>query len=244
MPSASTFNLKYSPAPGFEHPWNIEWNWTRESVGDREDSLMATASDPMAGTPPFEGMPVDITSDLFFGMIEAGLISRERPYYLWDGRIFEKMAKTVSHATTAVRVHEALRHRLPGGWLIWPEDPIQLDLKHAPLPDFTVARGPLDRFDREQRHPGPADVGLVVEIAASSLPKDLSERAEKFARALVPVYWVADVVGRRIIEHRSPEVAAGVGTYVGVRPYDRGASVCLFLDNREVDRIPVVEMLP
>ncbi len=97
--------------------------------------------------------------------------------------------------------------RLPEGWLVWPENPILLDEKHAPLPDIPVVRGDGRSYVDAGRHPAAADVGLIVEVARTSLPRDLGPRAEAFARAMVAAYWVADVNGRRIIEHRDPRVS-------------------------------------
>ena len=68
-------------------------------------------------------------------------------------------------------------------------------------------------------------------------------RAEKFARALVPNYWVADVSNRQIIEHTAPQIVDGVGSYVHVQPRQRGEEIRLVLDGREVVAIPVAELI-
>lgn len=204
---------------------------------------MATAVEaPAMGLGGDEAV-VDLTTPLFFAMIEAGLLPPDRRVFLWGGRLCEKMAKTVAHALTAYAIGEALRPLLGHDWLIWPENPIALDERHAPLPDVTVIRGPIDVYAHERRHPGPGDVGLIVEVGVSSLALDLTERAEKFARALVPCYWVADVAGRRIIEHADPEVVAGVGRYARVRPYAMGDEIPLVLDGRELGRLAVTALL-
>jgi Uma2 family endonuclease len=204
---------------------------------------MATAVEaPVAGLGGGEQV-VDLTSSTFFAMIEAGLLPPERRVFLWGGRLCEKMAKTVAHALTAYGIGEALRPLLGPDWLIWPENPLALDERHAPLPDVTVIRGPIDVYANERRHPGPGDVGLIVEVAVSSLALDLTERAEKFARALVPLYWVADVMGRRIIEHVDPQVVDGVGNYARVRPHAMGDEIRIVLDGRERGRLPVAMLL-
>jgi hypothetical protein len=209
----------------------------------------ATESAPVA-SPIEEDRIVDLTSDEFFRMIEAGLFAPERRVYLWDGRLCEKMAKTASHAITAVVIQEVLRSRLPEGWVIWPENPICLDAKHAPLPDIAVVRGPAVRYRGRLEHPNvadrypqPEDVGLLVEVAVTSLPKDLGARAEVFARALIPTYWVADALGRKLIEHRGPRVIEGVGSYEHVRTLGHGDEVSLTFEGREVGPIPVRELL-
>lgn len=206
---------------------------------------MATATEPApVEMAEMEGHPVDLTAGQFFGMIEAGLFAPERRVFLWDGKVFEKMAKTPAHAITSYIFQRELSARLPAEWLIWPENPIQLDPRHAPLPDIAVIRGPLERYLRDYRHPEAADVGLLVEIAVSSLPRDLGVRAAKFAHASVPAYWVADVFNRRVTEHREPRIVEGMGTYTTLRAYGPDEDIPLVFDGREVARIPVGALLP
>jgi Uma2 family endonuclease len=205
---------------------------------------MATATESAPVLSPIEeDRIVDLTSDEFFRMIEAGVFAPERRVYLWGGRLIEKMAKTKAHFTSAVRILDAFRTRLPVGWLMSPENPVQLDAKHAPLPDIAVIRGPVEVYEKEDRYTIVGDVGLIVEVAVTSLPKDLGARAEVFARALIPTYWVADVLGRKLIEHRGPRVVEGVGSYEHVRTLGRDDEVSLTFDGREVGPIPVRELL-
>jgi hypothetical protein len=187
--------------------------------------------------------PFDVTSAMFFQMIEAGVFPRDCRVFLWGGRLYEKTAKTPAHATMFVRIQNRLRIELPADWLIWPEYPIALDEWHAPLPDVELVRGPLGRYEDENRHPQAADVGLIAEIAVSRLPRDLASRAARFARALVPAYWVADVRGRRIVEHSGPQVVVGVGSYSHVQERQRGDKIRLVLDGSEVAPIPVAELI-
>ncbi len=186
---------------------------------------------------------VDMSSDEYFGMIAAGLFAPKRRVYLWGGRLCEKMAKTRPHFTVSVRIGDAVRSRMPAGWLISPENPIRLDDRHVPLPDIAVIRGPIDVYEGEDRYPTVGDVGLLIEIAVTSLPKDLGKRAEVFARALVPAYWVADVRGRSIVEHIRPEVVDGVGRYAHVRACGPEEEVPLVFDGREVARLPVRDLI-
>jgi Uma2 family endonuclease len=206
---------------------------------------MTSATIPLTTetTPAPDVHPFDITSEMFFQMIDAGVFPPERRVFLWDGRLYERMGKTPAHATTFVRIQDRVRIVLPADWLIWPENPIAISLRDAPLPDVTIVRGPLERYYLENRHPQVGEIGLIVEVAVSSLPKDLALRAEKYARALVPNYWVADVQGHGIIEHRGPRIIDGVGSYAHVQPRPRSESIPLILDGQEVALIPVAELI-
>ncbi len=197
----------------------------------------------MATEPTPWGRPVDLTADEFFGMIEAQLFAHERRIFLWGGRVFEKATKTPRQATTTAFFYKALWPRLADDrWIIWPENPVRLDARHAPLPEITVVRGPMERYRDEGRHPDADDSVLLVEIIESS-PKGLDTRVERFALATVPAYWVVDVSVDKIIEYRNPRVFDGVASYGTVHKYGLEDQIPLVLDGREIARIPVRELL-
>ena len=50
----------------------------------------------------------------------------------------------------------------------------------------------------------PATATLVVEVAVSSLQRDLGVKSELYARAGVEEYWVLDLDGRRLVVQREP----------------------------------------
>ncbi len=202
-----------------------------------------TTADPHV-PPPTADMPYDLTIELVSHMVEAGLIPRDRRVYLKDGRLFEQMAKTKAHGYVGAAITMALALRLPAGWGLWPESTIVLDPSNAPLPDFAVIRGetPLE-FAGADRFPGPADIGLLIEVAVTSLREDLTSILEKYARAAIPAYWVVDVPGCRILVRNEPRVVDGKSEYARVETYRPGQSLPLVLDGQEVARIPFNELL-
>jgi Uma2 family endonuclease len=200
----------------------------------------ATSSAVPMADPPFE-----LTIDDFARMIEAGIIPRHRRVYLRDGRLFERMAKTRAHCVVGGAVNMAIARRLPDGWGLWPESTIALDRTNGPLPDFAVVRGasPLDYLEGEPRYPAPGDIGLLIEVAVTSLREDLTTQLEKYARAGIPVYWVIDVPHRRVLVHTEPRVEDGSGRYAVVETYAPGQEIPLVLDGRDITRIPVAEVI-
>jgi Uma2 family endonuclease len=205
---------------------------------------MATATETPPQLAPEADVPYDLTVELFSRMVESGLIPRDRRVYLRDGRLYEKMAKTRAHGFVGAAVTMALVPRLGPGWGLWPESTIVLDDFNAPLPDFAVIRGasPLDYCDPE-RYPVAADVGLLIEVAVTSVRDDLTTSLERYARALIPVYWVVDVPGRRILVHSEPRLAEGRGEYARVETYRAGQEIPLVLDGRQVAQVPFDELL-
>ena len=178
-------------------------------------------------------------------MVESGLIPQDRRVFLLKGRLYEKMAKTRAHGYVGAAIDRALNRRLPDGWSLWPESTIVLDPTNAPLPDFAVVRAGELRWTSPPpiATPGRRDIGLLIEVAVTSLHDDLTTALEQYARALIPVYWVVDVPGRRILVHTEPRVVDGRGEYARVETYRPGQSLPLVLDGQEVARIPFDELL-
>jgi Uma2 family endonuclease len=205
---------------------------------------MSTATAVAPSQAPTAVVPYDLTIDLFSRMVESGLIPRDRRVFLTEGRLYEKMAKTTAHGYVGAAIDRAVNRRLPDAWSLWPESTIVLDPTNAPLPDFALVRAgnPLD-FGSPDRYPVPGDIGLLIEIAVTSLHDDLTTALEQYARASIPVYWVLDVLGRRILVHTEPRVVDGRGEYARVETYRPGQSLPLVLDGQEVARIPFDELL-
>lgn len=205
---------------------------------------MATATEARTPQDQAADVPYDLTVDLFARMVESGLIPRDRRVFLCEGRLYEKMARTKAHGSVGAAVTRAIVRRLSDDWSLWPESTLVLDSTNAPLPDFAVIRsGNLIGRAAPDRYPGPGDVGLLIEIAVTSLRDDLTTGLERYARSSIPFYWVVDVPGRRILAHAEPRVADGRGEYARVETFRAGQSIPLILDGREVARVPFDELL-
>lgn len=75
----------------------------------------------------------------------------------------------------------------------------------APQPDVAVIAGnPEDYTDH------PRTALLVVEVSSSTLADDMTEKAELYATAGVPEYWVLDLNARVLHVYRDPQVSAAL----------------------------------
>lgn len=77
----------------------------------------------------------------------------------------------------------------------------------------------------------------------SSLRQDLTVSLDHYARAQIPVYWVVDVDGRRVLVHAEPRVVDGRGGYARVETCLAGHDVPLELDGQVVARVPLDELV-
>jgi Uma2 family endonuclease len=98
------------------------------------------------------------------------------------------------------------------------------------------------RADWLDRHPGPEDVAMVVEVADSTLEDDRA-MVQTYGSG-VPVYWLVNVRDGQIEAYTGP---SGSSEPIGYRQCDfrhPGETATLMLECREVARIPVADLLP
>jgi Uma2 family endonuclease len=191
-----------------------------------------------------EGVPFRLSAADYFRMVEGDIIPPDRRVGLWEGQLYEKMSKKLPHSVASSLVITALMHVIPIGWFLWPENPILVNDFSAPLPDFSLIRGAPNDYLRRRSVPNTADIGLVIEIAESSLRKNLTETLSIYARAGLAVYWVVNLVARRVEVYSQPRVDGAIASYAVLESFDLANDVPLVLDGREVARIPARDLLP
>jgi Uma2 family endonuclease len=177
-------------------------------------------------------------------MIEAGILGENDPVELLDGLLVPKMAKNPPHSLANGLIHEAITRLLPNGWFADSQEPITT-ADSEPEPDLRVVRG--ERRQYRGRHPGPQDVGLVVEVSDASLERDRTLKQQLYARAGIPVYWIVDLRGYGLevySEPSGPEDAAGAAGYRRRERLGAGDQVVLVLDGVEVGELAVDELMP
>ena len=99
----------------------------------------------------------------------------------------------------------AVESVLPSGRFIRKDEPIRIRDFNEPFPDLAVAHGDLENY--ANRHPGPEDVSLVIEISDATLGKDRGEKRISYGRAGIPVCWIVNLVDRQVeVYSRRPTV--------------------------------------
>ena len=169
--------------------------------------MPATISLPEAAPPPLRVEPETRralwTRESIRRAASLGFLDPER-YELLDGELIEKM-KNRRHTITLRRVRQALLAFFAEEYL-QSEAPIDVapyeNETNAPEPDLVVLTRPGEAF--LDTNPGPAGIALVIEVADSTLRRDLGRKAVRYARAGIVEYWVVDVESRRVIVHREP----------------------------------------
>ena len=97
-----------------------------------------------------------------------------------------------------------------------------------PEPDIAIVRLPESTYS--DRHPKPDDIFWLIEVAKTSLKKDLDLKASIYASAEIQEYWVLDLSSKQIVVFQEPQN----GQYVAQRVITKGAIAPLALPDIQV----------
>jgi Putative restriction endonuclease len=158
---------------------------------------------------------------------------------LIDGFIVERGDMDPPHSLTSVRLSRRLGRLIPDGWFVRENNPLRVHATYEPLPDFAVVQGDPDTAYGD-RHPGPADAAIVIEISDSSLPKDRGEKLVNYAKGRIGVYWIVNLIDRQVEVY----TLRRRGGYGKPRIFKPGQSVPVVIDGTEVGLIVIAEILP
>ncbi|MBO0699411.1 MAG: Uma2 family endonuclease, partial [Zavarzinella sp.] len=142
-------------------------------------------------------------------MWEVGVLTNEDKVELLENFVILKTPENPPHDGTIDLVKAALAH-LPAGWMLRVQQTVVLT-DSQPEPDFSVVRGNPRSF--LTRHPTAADVGLLIEVADSSLLRDQRDKTRIYARGGIAVYWVINLVDRRVEVYAQPSGPTAVPAY-------------------------------
>lgn len=121
---------------------------------------------------------------------------------LIDGDIYVMNAQYHPHALAKSRLLVALANRLAaiGSDLeAVSEVAVRVNGDSMPEPDLVLTRW-------SGRGPVPVEaVALIIEVSDTTLETDLGRKAELYAAAGVPEYWVVDLAEQRVLMHEDPD---------------------------------------
>ncbi len=85
--------------------------------------------------------------------------------------------------------------------------PVTLSEFNASEPDIAVVRGTGE--DYADRHPGPADLVLVIEVSDSLVGTDRATKQRLYATAGVTRYWLVNVAESQVEDYEQPDSTSG-----------------------------------
>jgi Uma2 family endonuclease len=191
------------------------------------------------------GIPADliwrVTVEKYHEMIRSGALTENDPVELLEGWLVYKMPKSRQHTLATRHTQAAIEKVLPTGWHVESEEPITTE-DSEPEPDVSVIRGSDD--DYPDQPPGPEDIALLVEVADTTLDRDRGWKKRLYAKASIPVYWIVNLVDRRVEVHTEPSGPVAHPDYRRREDYDERQSVPLVIAGQQVAMIAVADLLP
>jgi Uma2 family endonuclease len=139
------------------------------------------------------------TVDEYYEMARVGILKPGERVELLDGEIVPMNAIGSPHAWCVTRLLETFAPLL-GRVRLSIQHPLRLDNRSETEPDFAILRPDAP----EDRHPGPADTLLVIEVSDSSIRVDRGRKRRMYARAGIRDYWIVDLGSVRIEVYRDP----------------------------------------
>jgi Uma2 family endonuclease len=179
-----------------------------------------------------------MTVDEYERLANADVLD-DRRVELIGGFLVRKMTTKPPHVWAVDSAREIWERLIPDGWDLREEKPVRIPDFDEPEPDLAVVSG--NRDDYCDRHPGPGEVGLLVEVADSSLAWDRGAKLAAYARAGIPVYWIINLVDRQVEVYNDPRPG---GYYADCQIYRPGDEVPAVIAGLEAGRIAVADILP
>jgi Uma2 family endonuclease len=181
-----------------------------------------------------------LTVEQYHEMVRAGILSDDDPVELLEGLLVKKMPKNPPHRAVTRGATKLLESLYPSGFYVDSQAPITL-ASSEPEPDVLVVRGASEQF--KERHPGPADLVLVVEVSDSSLQQDRVAKKMVYAGAGISVYWIINLVDRQVEVFTEPTGATESPDYRVAHIYKAGDRVPVSIDQRSIGAIDVKKLL-
>ena len=148
-----------------------------------------------------QGVPRRFTVEEFRRMGELGILRDDERVELLDGDLILMSPIGYRHATTLNRLNKFFTRRSEDRYEVSPQHPIEVFGNRQPQPDLVLMR---PEMDQKVRHPRPADIFLLIEIADSSLTLDRATKLPNYAEAEIAEYWIVNLTEDRFEVHRRP----------------------------------------
>ena len=155
--------------------------------------------------------------EVYYRMAEAGIFGAEDRVELIDGEIIDMSPVSSAHAAVTDLLNRLFAAASAAGAIhVGVQRPVRLGAFDEPQPDLGLLRPRADGY--RTAHPGPRDVLLLIEVAASSLRFDRTTKLPLYARHAIPEIWIVDLAGEAIEVHREPQD----GAYGRCERYEQG----------------------
>lgn len=142
------------------------------------------------------------TVEDYHKMAEIGVFKPNEKNELINGEIILMSPIGKRHAACVSRVSELFFSRLATVASVRVQNPITLDDFSEPQPDISLVKRRSDFY--QERHPQPADIFLLVEVADTTIDFDLSVKIPQYCQSGIEEVWLVDLNQNCIRVYRTP----------------------------------------
>ena len=185
----------------------------------------------------FDDSEYRISLDQYEQLISTGILSEDARVEFLDRLLVKQMPISPRHAGTTHLIGRRISRRLPEPWEVRSQSPVRLG-EMEPQPDLAIVRGEGTLF--LSRHPLASEIGLIIEVADTSLLRDQRDKSRIYADAGIPAYWVVNLIDYRIEAYADPDQTPA---YRSVTFFSRGESIPLMLDGQVIAEISTDDLL-
>jgi Uma2 family endonuclease len=190
-------------------------------------------------------VPTDViwrfSVDQYHAIIRAGILTEDDPVELLEGWLVTKMPKNPKHRVVTRLIRQALENLVAPSWYVDTQEPLTT-ADSEPEPDVMIVRGETRRY--LDRHPGPQDVPLVIEVADSSLQRDRTLKKRLYAAAGILVYWIVNLLDNQIEVYTDPSGPGDQPDYRHQQNYGLTDAIPVVIEGRAVGHLVVQDLLP
>ena len=144
-----------------------------------------------------------ITVSEYHQMGEAGILTPKDRVELIRGKIIHMSPIGSPHAHIVDVFNRLFFEKLGRKAVVRVQNPITLGDYSEPGPDLVLAKPPMHLY--KEKHPGPKDIMLIVEVANSSLQVDKEVKIPLYAEFGIPEVWLVDLEREEIRVYSSPD---------------------------------------
>ena len=182
---------------------------------------------------------VRFTVEQYHDMARQGFFADDERVELLEGLLVRKMTISPAHHLATARVQDVLRKHIPPGYFVASPASVTFATSE-PEPDAMVVRGRAkttpSAIQARRGHAGRRSFGQFP------APGPAFQKAI-YAKALIPVYWIVNLIDRQIEVYSQPTGPVERPDYSDHQDYAETKEVPLVIDGREIASISVREVL-
>lgn len=169
-------------------------------MGDMSTAYSTYVGPPGVGTIALPISP--LSTEQYLQMIAAGILGTDDKVELIGGQITPMAPAGPEHGGSLIQLTRRFAAALDECELLI-QGTVVISEGNVFDPDLTLLRRKPEGY--KHAHPRPEDILLIVESAASSLPRDRHVKLPAYAAAGIQEYWIADLEREALTVYRGPD---------------------------------------